>query len=81
MVRCKPVLLMINASQSQDICPLLIRFKHLSLFLLSREMFKKNCKSIEKFPCYEDEWCKVSFADYAVTYADQPPNIWFVIFR
>uniref|UniRef100_A0A8C3CIJ8 Androglobin n=1 Tax=Cairina moschata TaxID=8855 RepID=A0A8C3CIJ8_CAIMO len=56
-------------------------FKHLSLFLLSREMFKKNCKSIEKFPCYEDEWCKVSFADYAVTYADQPPNIWFVIFR
>uniref|UniRef100_A0A8B9TAD0 Androglobin n=1 Tax=Anas platyrhynchos TaxID=8839 RepID=A0A8B9TAD0_ANAPL len=56
-------------------------FKCLSLYLLSREMFKKNCKSIEKFPCYEDEWCKVSFADYAVTYADQPPNIWFVIFR
>uniref|UniRef100_A0A8B9EQN5 Androglobin n=1 Tax=Anser cygnoides TaxID=8845 RepID=A0A8B9EQN5_ANSCY len=58
-----------------------ILFKCLSLFLLSREMFKKNCKSVEKFPCYEDEWCKVSFADYAVTYADQPPNIWFVIFR
>jgi len=44
-------------------------------------MFKRNCKSIEKFPCYEDEWCKISFTDYAVTYADLPPNTWFVVFR
>ncbi|EOA99832.1 Uncharacterized protein C6orf103, partial [Anas platyrhynchos] len=57
-----------------------LNFEQCAVILL-REMFKKNCKSIEKFPCYEDEWCKVSFADYAVTYADQPPNIWFVIFR
>ncbi|XP_059691562.1 androglobin [Gavia stellata] len=49
--------------------------------MLLREMFKRNCKSTEKFPCYEDEWCKISFADYAVTYADQPPNMWFVVFR
>ncbi|XP_010282666.1 PREDICTED: androglobin-like, partial [Phaethon lepturus] len=49
--------------------------------MLLREMFKRNSKSIEKFPCYEDEWCKISFADYAVTYADQPPNVWFVVFR
>ncbi|NXY69194.1 ADGB protein, partial [Glareola pratincola] len=55
-------------------------FEQCAIMLL-REMFKRNCKSIEKFPCYEDEWCKMSFADYAVTYADQPPNAWFVVFR
>ncbi|NXA37706.1 ADGB protein, partial [Eudromia elegans] len=49
--------------------------------MLLREMFKSNCKSIEKFPCYEDEWYKISFSDYVVTYADQPPNVWFVVFR
>ncbi|XP_025072087.1 androglobin isoform X2 [Alligator sinensis] len=48
---------------------------------LLREMFKSNCKSIEKFSCYEDEWTKTSFADYVVTYSDQPPNCWFVVFR
>uniref|UniRef100_A0A669P8W9 Androglobin n=1 Tax=Phasianus colchicus TaxID=9054 RepID=A0A669P8W9_PHACC len=45
------------------------------------EMFKRNSNSIKSFPCYEDEWCKISFADYDVTYFDQPPNIWFVVFR
>ncbi|NXO47094.1 ADGB protein, partial [Aramus guarauna] len=57
-----------------------LNFEQCAVMLL-REMFKRNCKSIEKFPCYEDEWCKISFADYAVTYADQPPNLWFVVFR
>ncbi|XP_056200360.1 androglobin [Falco biarmicus] len=57
-----------------------LNFEQYAVMLL-REMFKRNCKSIEKFPCYEDEWCKTSFADYAVTYADQPPNVWFVVFR
>ncbi|XP_075353482.1 androglobin [Mycteria americana] len=57
-----------------------LNFEQCAVMLL-REMFKRNCKSIEKFPCYEDEWCKVSFVDYAVTYADQPPNVWFVVFR
>uniref|UniRef100_A0A803T3N7 Androglobin n=1 Tax=Anolis carolinensis TaxID=28377 RepID=A0A803T3N7_ANOCA len=46
-----------------------------------RDMFKSKCKSIEKYRCSEDEWTKTSFADYTVTYADQPPNFWFVIFR
>ncbi|KAM6280035.1 androglobin [Porphyrio hochstetteri] len=49
--------------------------------MLLREMFKRNSTSMEKFPCYEDEWYKIFFADYAVTYADQPPNLWFVLFR
>ncbi|XP_009323871.1 PREDICTED: androglobin [Pygoscelis adeliae] len=57
-----------------------LNFEQCAVMLL-REMFKRNCKTIEKFPCYEDEWCKISFADYAVTYADQPPNVWFVVFR
>ncbi|KAF1467865.1 Androglobin, partial [Megadyptes antipodes antipodes] len=57
-----------------------LNFEECAVMLL-REMFKRNCKSIEKFPCYEDEWCKISFADYTVTYADQPPNVWFVVFR
>ncbi|NXK03224.1 ADGB protein, partial [Herpetotheres cachinnans] len=57
-----------------------LNFEQCAVMLL-REMFKRNCKSIEKFPCYEDEWCKTSFTDYAVTYADQPPNVWFVVFR
>ncbi|XP_021246615.1 androglobin isoform X2 [Numida meleagris] len=57
-----------------------LNFEQCAVVLL-REMFKRNCNSIKKFPCYEDEWCKVSFTDYAVTYSDQPPNIWFVVFR
>ncbi|KFQ25989.1 Androglobin, partial [Mesitornis unicolor] len=57
-----------------------LNFEECAVMLL-REIFRRNCKSIEKFPCYEDEWCKMSFADYAVMYADQPPNMWFVVFR
>ncbi|XP_027595332.1 androglobin isoform X2 [Pipra filicauda] len=57
-----------------------LNFEQCAIMLL-REMFKRNCKSIEKFPCYEDEWCKMSFADYAVTCADHPPHVWFLVFR
>ncbi|NXL94436.1 ADGB protein, partial [Alectura lathami] len=57
-----------------------LNFEQCAIMLL-REMFKRNCKSIKNFPCYEDEWCKVSFTDYAVTYSHQPPNSWFVVFR
>ncbi|XP_010016744.1 PREDICTED: androglobin, partial [Nestor notabilis] len=57
-----------------------LNFEQCAVMLL-REMFKRNCKSIEKFPCYEDEWCKMSFADYNGSYADQPPNTWFMLFR
>ncbi|XP_027459163.2 androglobin isoform X1 [Zalophus californianus] len=48
---------------------------------LLRLMFKSKCKSIESYPCYQDEETKIVFADYTVTYADQPPNSWFIAFR
>ncbi|NXN18165.1 ADGB protein, partial [Indicator maculatus] len=57
-----------------------LNFEQYAVMLL-RDMFKTNCKSIENFPCYADEWCKLSFSDYAVMYADQAPNVWFVVFR
>nr|XP_056708582.1 androglobin [Euleptes europaea] len=55
-------------------------FEQYSLTFL-RDIFKSNCKSVQKYRCYEDEWTKTSFADYTVTYGDQPPNFWFVVFR
>ncbi|XP_068040990.1 androglobin [Anomalospiza imberbis] len=57
-----------------------LNFEQCAVTLL-REIFKRNCNSVEKFPCYEDEWCKMYFTDYVVTYADQPPNAWFLVFR
>nr|XP_058939417.1 androglobin isoform X4 [Kogia breviceps] len=51
-----------------------------AIFLL-RLMFKSKCKSMESYPCHQDEETKIAFADYAVTYADQPPNTWFIVFR
>ncbi|KAB0389253.1 hypothetical protein E2I00_005876 [Balaenoptera physalus] len=48
---------------------------------LLRLMFKSKCKSMESYPCYQDEETKIAFADYTVTYADQPPNTWFIVFR
>ncbi|KAM8964338.1 androglobin [Lycaon pictus] len=48
---------------------------------LLRLMFKSKCKSIEYYPCYQDEETKIVFADYTVTYADQLPNTWFIVFR
>ncbi|XP_045661250.1 androglobin [Ursus americanus] len=48
---------------------------------LLRLMFKSKCKSIESYPCYQDEDTKIVFADYTVTYADQPPSTWFIVFR
>uniref|UniRef100_A0A8D0SWP8 Globin domain-containing protein n=1 Tax=Sus scrofa TaxID=9823 RepID=A0A8D0SWP8_PIG len=48
---------------------------------LLRLMFKSKCKSMESYPCYQDEETKVAFADYIVTYSDQPPNTWFIVFR
>nr|XP_030124030.3 androglobin isoform X2 [Taeniopygia guttata] len=57
-----------------------LNFEQCAVTLL-REIFKINCNSVEKFPCYEDEWCKMYFTEYEVTYADQPPNAWFLVFR
>uniref|UniRef100_A0A8C6QYC0 Androglobin n=1 Tax=Nannospalax galili TaxID=1026970 RepID=A0A8C6QYC0_NANGA len=48
---------------------------------LLRLMFKSKCKSLESYPCYQDEETKVAFADYIVNYPDQPPNSWFIVFR
>nr|KAF6503682.1 androglobin [Rousettus aegyptiacus] len=48
---------------------------------LLRLMFKSKCKSMEVYPCYQDEETKIAFADYSVTYPDQPPNSWFIVFR
>lgn len=36
---------------------------------------------MESYPCYQDEETKIAFADYTVTYGDQPPNSWFIVFR
>ncbi|XP_051780264.1 androglobin-like [Erpetoichthys calabaricus] len=55
-------------------------FEEHSVTLL-RYLFKSNVQSIHLYPCYEDEWTKVSFADYVVTYPDQPANSWFLVFR
>ncbi|XP_074043888.1 androglobin [Macrotis lagotis] len=48
---------------------------------LLRLMFKSKCKSFELYPCYQDEETKLAFADYSVTYSDQPPHSWFIVFR
>ncbi|KAL1770491.1 androglobin [Sigmodon hispidus] len=48
---------------------------------LLRLMFRSKCKSMESYPCYQDEETKVAFADYTVNYPDQPPNSWFIVFR
>ncbi|XP_073528793.1 androglobin [Phyllobates terribilis] len=47
---------------------------------LLRYMFKHSAAS-HSYPCYADERFRIAFADYAVTYPDQPVNSWFVIFR
>uniref|UniRef100_A0A8C2M252 Androglobin n=1 Tax=Cricetulus griseus TaxID=10029 RepID=A0A8C2M252_CRIGR len=48
---------------------------------LLRLMFKSKCKSMESYPCYQDEETKMAFADYTVNFPDQPPNSWFIVFR
>ncbi|XP_070273959.1 androglobin isoform X2 [Myotis yumanensis] len=60
--------------------PLEINIDQYAVSLL-RLMFKNKCKSIESYPCYQDEETKIAFADYTVTYTDQPPNSWFIVFR
>ncbi|XP_061176714.1 androglobin-like isoform X2 [Saccostrea echinata] len=50
------------------------------LFLF-RFMFKNDPDIMVKYPFYQDEWNKISYADYSGTYPDQPPNNWFLVFR
>ncbi|KAM8945513.1 androglobin [Pelodytes ibericus] len=47
---------------------------------LLRYLFKHSPSSHE-YPCHEDEHYRIVFTDYAVSYLDQPPNSWFVVFR
>ncbi|XP_044146626.1 androglobin isoform X3 [Bufo gargarizans] len=47
---------------------------------LLRFLFKHSAAS-HKYPCYADERYRLAFADYAVTYPDQPANSCFVVFR
>ena len=44
-------------------------------------MFKLDPEIMPKYPFYQDEWNKISFADYSGQYPDQPPHTWFVVFR
>ena len=46
-----------------------------------RYMFKTDPDIMVKYPFYQDEWNKISYADYSGTYTDQPPNNWFLVFR
>nr|XP_039251708.1 androglobin-like isoform X1 [Styela clava] len=48
---------------------------------LLRSMLKEDPSLLEKYPFHKDEWNKISYADFAGTYDDQPPNTWFVMFR
>ncbi|XP_075059694.1 androglobin [Mixophyes fleayi] len=47
---------------------------------LLRYMFKHSPSS-QEYSCYGDERYRITFADYTVTYGDQPVNSWFVVFR
>ncbi|XP_033740802.1 androglobin-like isoform X8 [Pecten maximus] len=48
---------------------------------LFRYMFKLDPDIMSKYPFYQDEWNKISYADYTGQYPDQPANNWFVVFR
>ncbi|XP_078261657.1 androglobin [Rhinoraja longicauda] len=50
------------------------------LFLL-RYLFNKNPKLAELYPFYDDERTRTVYADYTVSYSDQAPRFWFLIFR
>ncbi|KAL3881172.1 hypothetical protein ACJMK2_027629 [Sinanodonta woodiana] len=54
--------------------------EHPGLYLF-RHMFKTDMDLMEKFPFYQDEWNKISYADYQGQYPEQPNNTWFVVFR
>ncbi|GFS08052.1 androglobin-like [Elysia marginata] len=48
---------------------------------LLREMFKKEPEIMPQYPFYQDEWNKISYADYKGSYQDQPSMNWFIVFR
>ncbi|XP_069462794.1 androglobin isoform X2 [Ambystoma mexicanum] len=48
---------------------------------LLRHIFKYSSETAQIYPCYGDERSRITFADYTVTYPEQPGNCWFVVFR
>ena len=44
-------------------------------------MFKLNEDIMQKYPFYQDEWNKISYADYRGNYPEQPSGSWFVVLR
>ncbi|KAK3803170.1 hypothetical protein RRG08_067346 [Elysia crispata] len=48
---------------------------------LLREMFKKEPDIMPQYPFYQDEWNKISYADYKGSYPDQTSMNWFIVFR
>ncbi|XP_038078681.1 androglobin-like isoform X2 [Patiria miniata] len=55
-------------------------FEQHSLHLF-RTMFKIDPDMMPDFPFYQDEWNRISYADFQGTYQEQPVNSWFVVFR
>ncbi|XP_066285114.1 androglobin-like isoform X10 [Branchiostoma lanceolatum] len=48
---------------------------------LLKDMFKQDPELMTRYPFHQDEWNKISYADYQGTFADQPAHTWFVVFR
>ena len=48
---------------------------------LCREMFRRDPTIAQFHPFYDDEWNKISYADYRGVIPDQPAHTWFVVFR
>eukprot|EP00058_Branchiostoma_floridae_P013566 XP_002599054.1 hypothetical protein BRAFLDRAFT_81713 [Branchiostoma floridae] len=48
---------------------------------LLKDMFKQDPDLMTRYPFHQDEWNKISYADYQGTFADQPAHTWFVVFR
>ncbi|XP_035685724.1 androglobin-like [Branchiostoma floridae] len=48
---------------------------------LLKDMFKQDPELMTRYPFHQDEWNKISYADYQGTFADQPAQTWFVVFR
>lgn len=50
------------------------------LLTLHRYIFDHTDMKPEVYPCLQDEWARVTFADYSVPLED-PANSWVLVFR
>lgn len=53
--------------------------KHFLLFL-PRYIIDQSERKTEVYPCQQDEWARITFADYSVPLPDTP-NTWVILFR